>query len=650
MTFAGLSATQMMTLFGSLAGGMLLLYLLKLRRRRVRVPFGPLWSRVVEEKRSTSLFSSFKRFFSFLMQLVILACVVLALGDPQLGGFAGCSSEKPPEMPQRHTLIILDASASMGATSENQTRLEKARKKAREVIENITTNPNHRAMVVQLDQRLSPLSLWTNDSKKLEEALEAYAPQGAVDTPTGMSEVLDQLQSMVQGRDGAQTILISDQAFNPIDDQRVQALNMRSIDVGGDGTNIGIETFNVRPSIDDSLSYTIFYGIQNESDKSLKAQLTLYANEEGRGAEDFMKDEYIISSYPIDLAPKNRTTGILNEVHFPGSRILAHIELPEANENDVLKADNVAFALVPERRKLQVQLVSHGNLFLHASLFVRENINFEEVSAPDFTGTNGYDVTIVDGVSVDMSQPGTYFVLNPQAEGPFDVNGIISEPSLGKVQKAHPLVRRLNLVDLNILESTDIKTKKGDTIVAATKDGKPLIFTRDEPSTQRRFVVFAFDIRKSLLPFNYAFPLLVVNVFNHFFEEEAALLKPSRAGVELSIPSTLSGTDVSVVGPTNAQQVLARRIGNRVHLYTDRIGIYEMHTDKSEDSQTIAINLMSPQETNIGSNGGYPGWEPDAVIERVENPWLEEFWRILILAGLFFFSIEWFTYHRRITV
>ena len=51
MTFAGLTLTQIGTLLGALGGATLLLYLLKLRRRRVEVPFSPLWARVVEERR-----------------------------------------------------------------------------------------------------------------------------------------------------------------------------------------------------------------------------------------------------------------------------------------------------------------------------------------------------------------------------------------------------------------------------------------------------------------------------------------------------------------------------------------------------------------------------------------------------------------------
>jgi Ca-activated chloride channel family protein len=59
------------------------LYILKLRRRVVAVPFSPLWQRILRDKEATSLFSKLKRLLSLLLQLALLALLVLALGDPR---------------------------------------------------------------------------------------------------------------------------------------------------------------------------------------------------------------------------------------------------------------------------------------------------------------------------------------------------------------------------------------------------------------------------------------------------------------------------------------------------------------------------------------------------------------------------------------
>ena len=47
MTFAGLPETIFYALLAGAGGAVTILYLLKLRRRRVLVPFSPLWAKVV---------------------------------------------------------------------------------------------------------------------------------------------------------------------------------------------------------------------------------------------------------------------------------------------------------------------------------------------------------------------------------------------------------------------------------------------------------------------------------------------------------------------------------------------------------------------------------------------------------------------------
>ncbi|MCA9515112.1 MAG: BatA domain-containing protein, partial [Myxococcales bacterium] len=176
MTFAGLTTSELWTLFGAFGGAMVVLYILKLRRRRIEVPFSPLWARVLEEKQSSSLFRRLKRPFSLLVQLLIVALLVVALGDPKLAGMAGCSYEPPAPPPTRHTLLMIDASASMATLEGGKTRLAKAREAAHALVDEVKGNPHHEVMVVQLDARTRPLTLWTSDAKALHAAIDEVAP------------------------------------------------------------------------------------------------------------------------------------------------------------------------------------------------------------------------------------------------------------------------------------------------------------------------------------------------------------------------------------------------------------------------------------------------------------------------------------------
>ena len=186
--------------------------------------------------------------------------------------------------------------------------------------------------------------------------------------------------------------------------------------------------------------------------------------------------------------------------------------------------------------------------------------------------------------------------------------------------------------------------------VVGAQGGTPLVFTRVDRPGNRRFAVLSFDVRQSLLPLNYTFPLMVVNVFNWFYQEEDALLQPNRAGVELSVPLALSGEKLAVKTPTVAHPVNARRIADRVHFSADRIGIYELSTETSEDIQAIAINLMDEAESQMKPRGDYPAWTPPPLYVKKVDPWLDHLWRVLLLIALGILTVEWFTYHRRWTV
>ncbi|HBQ17592.1 MAG TPA: VWA domain-containing protein, partial [Myxococcales bacterium] len=64
MELVGLSLTQVLTVLGGFAAAVTALYLLKLRRRQVEVPFVHLWQEVLAEKQTTRLFSFLKRILS----------------------------------------------------------------------------------------------------------------------------------------------------------------------------------------------------------------------------------------------------------------------------------------------------------------------------------------------------------------------------------------------------------------------------------------------------------------------------------------------------------------------------------------------------------------------------------------------------------
>ena len=91
-----------------LAGVILLLYLLKMKRRDLRVPATFLWPERVEEIRANALFQRLRPSWLLFLQLLALLLIVGSLARPQTKqkGLAG-----------EVTVFVIDTSASMSATS-----------------------------------------------------------------------------------------------------------------------------------------------------------------------------------------------------------------------------------------------------------------------------------------------------------------------------------------------------------------------------------------------------------------------------------------------------------------------------------------------------------------------------------------------------
>ncbi|MGB0592413.1 MAG: hypothetical protein ACPGU1_22235 [Myxococcota bacterium] len=219
-------------------------------------------------------------------------------------------------------------------------------------------------------------------------------------------------------------------------------------------------------------------------------------------------------------------------------------------------------------------------------------------------------------------------------------------PGVTRVRDGHPLVKGLTFADAGIATASKLKTVRGDEVVVAGPKGAPLIVTRRDREGDRLFVAVAFDIRRSLLPVSYAFPLLVVNALNWYQPQPDGLLPTRRAGVPLSVATTLAEGALSTRGPAD---VALRRVPGRLHFTAPEIGIYDF-TGEDEARLTVAVNLMDAAESHVSPRGTYAAWEPASPWVPPSPPWPGTPWRALLLAALALIAIEWWTWHRRVTV
>ncbi|HEY8429066.1 MAG TPA: VWA domain-containing protein, partial [Sandaracinaceae bacterium] len=599
---------------------------LKLRRRQVEVPFVHLWHEVLAEKRTTRLFSALKRILSLLVALTVVCALSLAMGDPR---WAGASDEA------RTTVVLVDASASMQATDVAPSRLDAARREVERLVDGL--GGSDRMLIAQMDASTVPLSPMTGEQRILRESLARLEPTDvAADLPRALRFALDVLRGAPRPR----IVIVSDGVLGPPGEAAARAreagVEVDWIRVGEGGRNVAITAFSVRRYPLDKSRSQVLVELWNPTRSDESVELTLL----GDGEE--------IDVQRLRVAAGERLRRFFENVSGADRTLEARIRLADGTR-DAQPADDRAYARLPERRRARVQAVTSGNLYLSAALLLDEYLEVVEVTPDEYPAEGRFDVTIFDAW-IPPTPPDTHAMyIFPAAregvEGPFEVTGTVQRPFFDRIDRDHPIVRFTALRDVNVAEALAVELQQGDRVVAGD-EGVPLLVTGTRNG--KRMIALLFDVRRSDLPLRVAWPMLLLNGIDFFVQEDAGYFSSYETGETWHVPVPAGVEHATLVDPSGRARTVpivdgrAVATGQRAGFYTIRAGAYE---------DVLAANLGPSQEAVIE-----PAEHLDVGGARADAPEIgapgvrTELWMLLVLAALAVITVEWFTYHRRLTV
>ncbi len=602
------------------------LYILKLRKKSVEIPFSPLWSQVMTTKsRRTDWWRRLKRLFSWFLHLLIAALLAAAMLGPHFDDEV---------IDERHVLILVDNSASMNATdvTGGHDRFDVARSKAREVLE--TIGGDDRVMVVMFNNRVQPLGPFVDDSSLIDAALRE---QRATANPTDLEQALSFAADSLRDRQPAELIIITDGASitddTAFDIDLGEHTRVRHLKVGESSENLAITAFNARRYPSNRLDHEVFVEVRSFYDRPVEASLELRGNDR------------LIDTQPLSLEP-----GEIHRQFYPGQavsgeRLEARVRLVTEDARNVFPLDNRAYATVPPPQRLSVQLVSRGNLYVEGSLILNNHLDIEHVHPDDYDPNAEFDVTIFDGVGFEAPASGHLLYIDPPEEfSPFPISSRDDEPIITDVRSDHPLLRWVTLRDLNISSSKTFTLEAGDDPVASSF-GQPIIAARDREG--RRTVAIGFDVRNSDFPLRVAFPVFLLNVIDYFADDDTELMRTFPTGETWSIPVDYGIDSAQVVTPDGARLPAAVHHGAAL-FYGETPGFYELITDQG--TTVVAANLADPQESDIQprsielADADVADDISDLLFDR------RQLWILLLAIALVLLFVEWLTYNRRWTV
>ncbi len=331
-----------------LAGIIILLYLLKLRRREVIIPSVFLWRRATQDMQANAPFQKLQRNLLLLLQLLALAALLLSLAAPflltaRLGG--------------QRVVLVLDASASMRSTDVKPSRFEEAKRKASAVLDGMGRKDE--AALVVCSARAWVASPFTSDLRKLRGQVRSLQP---TDCQTNMRDALLLAFSLASRRAKTIVYVLSDGSFPALTDVQTTA-DVRFLSIGKTGENVALLAFEVARA-QNSPEHQFFFRLKN------------YGAQPHRGVISIYQEDTLLQAHRVQLKPgENHTESYRMLLRQPGL-LRAELEC-----DDALATDNTAYAFAELPSTTSVLLVSPGNLFLEQALLVLPEVQLYKTSA-----------------------------------------------------------------------------------------------------------------------------------------------------------------------------------------------------------------------------------------------------------------------------
>lgn len=602
-------------LLGGLAVPVIAMYFLRIRRRKVAVPSLMLWHALQKSERLASPFQRFRRHLLLLLQLLLLALLVLALSRPAIQTTAST---------YRSVVLVVDTSASMGATDGEPTRLASAVVEAKEVLGDF--GPSDEVLVIEAGANTGVRVPFTRDESQAVAALDGLVASQAE------GRLLEGVQlglSLARSRPDVEVVVLSDGGSEDLGELAPSHAKITYLRMGSRDDNAGILALDLRRSPSNELDRQLFLTVQSFGDAPVEATVELYLDSDLLG----LRNEVLQPDEPVSMVfdVAGDRSGILR----------AQLSVP----GDLLPADDQAFAVLGRAATRDVLLVGGDALTARAlradpriALTVTSQATPEDLARADAVLFSGPVPSGIDGLS--------YAVLGSGYGGPATLGDPVPLPRIVGWQRTHPTLRFVDLANATIARAASV-ADLGGLVPIVDGDAGPLVLAGERQGG--RVVQLAFDPFESDLPMRVAWPVFVLNTVGWLTEQQAgasdATLLPAGTPFTRHLAEDVGAARVTGPDGTVASSIVD---GTLRVMETSRVGIYRVRAGSLDTS--FAANLLSAKESRIAPLPVLRLGQGAAVVAQaavVPGQW--ELWRYLLAFALVVLCLEWFAWNRRKT-
>jgi hypothetical protein len=634
------------------------MYLLKLRRAEQVVSSVYLWRRMVRDVEANAPWQRLRRNLLLILQLLFLATLILALARP-FRWAEGSSGQM--------LILVLDTSASMAASDVSPSRMGAAKAQARRLVDGLPEGA--RVTLISASDGAQVLAASSQDRRQVHLALDALqVGTGGSDLTAALT-----LASAIAADQAETEIAVLSDGRVTLPEQLAlrgglgaESGPVRYVPVGQSGDNQAISTLSLEPAPGGE-GMTAFAQITNYGDVPAQRRLALYS------------DGQLVNAYDLKIEPGHQRAVVADALP-PNTRVLE----AQLADQDALALDDRAWTVARSLGPIPVTLVTDGNLFLETALSLLPGMEVTAVKPDDFekgqrTGGREDDEPAVPAgqPSSEKNQPmsdeggardtlivldayvpitptlpagNLLFIAPPSSTEYFTVTGRVDLPVPRALDSDDPLLTHANLQEVSVLEAVRMPLPPWARPVilgepSSPGEAVPLLFAGEVDG--RRVAVLAFDLHRSDLPLQVAFPLLLANLTGWLAPGAEGNLPPQVSpGTAVALSLSPETESLTVTRPDGSTVRLIPERGETVFADTAQLGVYRMSWGEDQEAR-FAVNLFSPQESDVlpaetlpvlGTGEAGEGQRP----QQARREW----WRPLALVGLGLLVAEWFVYQR----
>ena len=516
---------------------LIVIYIIKPNYQNKTVSSTYVWRLSLKYKKRKMPVNRLQNIIQFICQLLILTICGLLLAQPVL---AATESSDPNEK-----VIIIDGSASMLVSYDNETRFQRAIEKAEELAKEAFSNESL-VSVIFADSYAEYLLKQVDSS----EAEMLYAALDELECTHGTADIngaIDIASDILDHNNDASVYLIT--ATKYLNKNKVNVIDVSHED------DWNAAVLNVTATLNDSNYYEIAVdvGCYGET-KAVTANLIVHGANGKEQTVSLQRADY--------FDPTEQEKRILFTPDDFGSAPLFSYDYLEVyvsfndSISDSFTEDNLFFLYGGKRSTIKIQYASSKpNLFFGGVIrTIRQNmrdkwdIEFKQLDKNEEAATEGFDLYIFEHkMPESIPTDGIVLLVNPES-GPKGSDIVVGEDvdvtansSLAS-GVAHDLMQYVDSSRITIARYKEILSATGYEELAYY-NGKPVILAKEDGG--EKIVVWAFDVHYSNLIAIPDFSFMMYNLFNYFIPQT---LESNSFEIGDTVEITGRGTNVTVSG------------------------------------------------------------------------------------------------------